>query len=148
MSECSIKRQSVLTESGIDIVQIIIAVLIARIVVIWMDVVARYARSLTYRHQLNDEYRLFHSRWRSSIISTGIITGVIIIIYSWYIRTIVQDRYLPKTDRQWWRYLISIASTQVSVRSIWTVLRIVYYPRYQWCKIGSSIVLDWASNWT
>lgn len=98
MAGCEIKRTSALTQAGTDLVQIVIAVLIARIVVVWMDVIARYARSLTYSERRNEEHRLFHSRWRSSIISTAIITGVIIAIYSWYIRTLVNQKYLADQE--------------------------------------------------
>lgn len=94
MTKCDIKRSSALTQSGIDLVQIIIAVLIARIVVVWMDTVSRYSRSLTYYERYNEEYRLFHSRWRSSVLSTLVIGGVIIVIYSWYIRTLINKRYI------------------------------------------------------
>lgn len=84
---CSVSDRSVLVENGINVVQVIVGVLIARIVVVWMDVVKHYVTWITYSDdEYHEEYTKFNARWRSALLSTVIIIVIIILIMTWYYR--------------------------------------------------------------
>jgi Zn-dependent M28 family amino/carboxypeptidase len=86
-NRCNVSDRSLLRENGIDVIQVIVGVLIARIIVVWMDVVKHYVCWVTYSEdEYHEAYIKFNSRWRSALLSTVIIIVVIIIILAWYTR--------------------------------------------------------------
>jgi hypothetical protein len=82
------RRASVLDNLEVDLVEIVIGVLLAKLVSIWADVYKCYVQSRQYPVKTHK----YETRLRAALISTCLIGVVIIIIYSALGRALIHEK--------------------------------------------------------
>jgi len=77
---------SIFGRYGINVIALLLGVLIARIVVVWVDVLEYYVdwKVSTNSIESQRDRIQFHLRWKSALLSSVLIILVVIIIYVWY----------------------------------------------------------------